>query len=189
MRQRISGQRNRHRLVPASSGAKAPLACEGRTLAGCARASFQVAEVGKRHRGSEKRVSRWQRGTWTGAWLSRTRKGPRGWKGVENRSRGGQAAEPGKSGAGRSRGRCGAKVLVRWKASRTARPARFVHAIGLRAVSAASTGTRVARATRLTRRRRQGCQRYGPHASRREENARHGDTTTRCGPPKRIALT
>jgi len=32
-------QRNRHRLVPASSGAKAPLACEGRTLVGCARAS------------------------------------------------------------------------------------------------------------------------------------------------------
>jgi len=33
-------QRNRHRLVPASSGAKAPLACEDRTLVGCARASF-----------------------------------------------------------------------------------------------------------------------------------------------------
>jgi len=34
-------QRNRHRLVPASSGAKAPLACEGRTLVGCARASIK----------------------------------------------------------------------------------------------------------------------------------------------------
>jgi len=34
-------QRNRHRLVPASSGAKAPLACEGRTLVGCARASMK----------------------------------------------------------------------------------------------------------------------------------------------------
>jgi len=33
-------RRNRHRLVPASSGAKAPLACEGRTLVGCARASI-----------------------------------------------------------------------------------------------------------------------------------------------------
>jgi hypothetical protein len=66
MRQRIVGQRNRHRLVPASSGAKAPLACKDRTLVGCARASFQVAEVGKRRRGSEKRVSRWQRGAWTG---------------------------------------------------------------------------------------------------------------------------
>jgi len=34
-------QRNRHRLVPASSGAKAPLACEDRTLVGCARASMK----------------------------------------------------------------------------------------------------------------------------------------------------
>jgi hypothetical protein len=49
------GRRNRHRLVPASSGAKAPLACEDRELDGCARASYQVAEVGKRRRGSEKR--------------------------------------------------------------------------------------------------------------------------------------
>jgi len=32
-------QRNRHRLVPASSEAKASLACEGRTLVGCARVS------------------------------------------------------------------------------------------------------------------------------------------------------
>jgi len=124
MRQRIAGQRNRHRLVPASSGAKAPLACEDGTLVGCARALFQVAEVGKRRRGPEKRVSRWQRGAWTGARPSRVRKGFSGVKGVENRNRGGQAAEPGNSGAGRSRGRCGAKVLARWKASRIARPAR-----------------------------------------------------------------
>jgi len=33
-------RRNRHPLVPASSGAKAPLACEDRTLVGCARASI-----------------------------------------------------------------------------------------------------------------------------------------------------
>jgi len=33
-------QRNRRPLVPASSGAKAPLACEDRTLVGCARASI-----------------------------------------------------------------------------------------------------------------------------------------------------
>jgi len=140
-------QRNRHRLVPASSGAKAPLACEGRTLVGCARASFQVAEVGKRHRGPEKRVSRWQRGAWTGAQPSRVRKDSGGRKGVENRHRGGQAAKPGNSGAGRSRGRCGAKVLVRWKASRTARSARVVHAIESMVVSAAFTGAYVARAT------------------------------------------
>jgi len=34
-------RRNRHRLVPASSEAKASLACEGRTLVGCARASIK----------------------------------------------------------------------------------------------------------------------------------------------------
>jgi len=34
-----------------------------------------------------------------------------GFKGVDNRHRGGQAAEPGKARAGRLRGRCGAKVL------------------------------------------------------------------------------
>jgi len=49
-----------------------------------------------------------------------------GERGGENRGRGGQATNPGKSGAGRSRGRRGAKVLARWKASRIARrPASF----------------------------------------------------------------
>jgi len=47
---------------------------------GCARASYQVAEVGRRRRGSEKRDSRWQRGAWTGARPSRTRKGREGEK-------------------------------------------------------------------------------------------------------------
>jgi len=182
MRRRIVGQRNRHRLVPASSGAKAPLACEDRTLVGCARASFQVAEVGKRCRGPEKRVSRWQRGAWTGAQSSKLRKGPRGRKGVEIRCCGGKAARPGKSGAGRSRGRCGAKVLARWKASRITRTARIVHAIGLRAVLAASMGAQVARATGVAWERRQGGQRYGPHASRWEDNAHRGDTTTEVRP-------
>jgi hypothetical protein len=88
MRQRIAGQRNRHRLVPASSGAKAPLACEDRTLVGCARALFQVAEVGKRRRGPEKRVSRWQRGAWTGA---RPLESPQGLTGGEKASRTGIA--------------------------------------------------------------------------------------------------
>jgi hypothetical protein len=88
MRQRIVGQRNRHRLVPASSGAKAPLACKDRTLVGCARASFQVAEVGKRRRGSEKRVSRWQRGAWTGA---RPLESPQGFARGEKASRTGIA--------------------------------------------------------------------------------------------------
>jgi len=39
---------------------------------------IQVAEVGKRRRGSKKRDSRWQRGTWTGARPSGARKGIRG---------------------------------------------------------------------------------------------------------------
>jgi len=71
------GQRNRHRLVPASSGAKAPLACEDRWLAGCARASYLVAEVGKRRRSSEKRgpVGNGARGRGPGS--SRIRKGSR----------------------------------------------------------------------------------------------------------------
>jgi len=50
-----TGRRNRHRLVPACSGAKAPLACEGQQLEGCARASTTVAEVDERRRGSDKR--------------------------------------------------------------------------------------------------------------------------------------
>lgn len=54
---RTLDRRNRHRLVPASSGVKAPLACEDRALDGCARASDTVAEVGERRRGPEKRDS------------------------------------------------------------------------------------------------------------------------------------
>jgi hypothetical protein len=50
------------------------------------------------------------------------RRNPKGYvegeRGGERRDRGGQAATPGKSGAGRSRGRCGATELARWKASR-----------------------------------------------------------------------
>jgi len=112
------GQRNWHRLVPACSGAKASLACEDRWLVGCARASYSVAEVGERRRGSKKRVSRWLRGAWTGTQLSRSPKGGSGGcKSVDNRHRGGQAAEPGKARAGRLRGRCGAEVFVRRKAS------------------------------------------------------------------------
>jgi hypothetical protein len=67
----------------------------------------------------------------------------------------------------------------------------FVHANGSRAVSAASAELVNARASRGTRGRRQGCQRLGPHASRREENARHDDSSrgTSCDPPKRIALS
>jgi len=147
MRQRIVGQRNRHRLVPASSGAKAPLACEGRTLVGCARALFQVAEVGKRRRGPEKRVSRWQRGAWTGARPSRVRKGSRGVK----RRREPESRWPSRE-AGELRSRALERAL-RGKGSCSMEgisdrsSSSHVHAIGLRAVSAASTDAHVARAT------------------------------------------
>jgi hypothetical protein len=178
VRQRIgSGQRNWHRLVPASSGAKAPLACEDRWLVGCARASYSVAEVGERRRGSKKRVSRWLRGAWTGTQLSRSPQGVTGeCKGVDNQHRGGQAAELGKARAGRSRGRCGAKVFVRRKASQVVH--RHVRSRGR--VEGGLGGpheTRNARASREARGRRQGCQRLGPHASRREDNARRDDSS------------
>jgi len=52
-------------------------------------------------------------------------------------------------------------------------------------------GAHDARASRETRGRRQGCQRLGRHASRREDNARHDDSFERnpCDPLKRIALS
>jgi len=69
------GQRNRHRLVPARSGAKAQLACEGRRLVGCARASYP----GCRSRQASPRLrearTRWHRNAWTGAWPTRAREG------------------------------------------------------------------------------------------------------------------
>ncbi len=53
-RQRGVGQRNWHRLVPASSGVKAPLACEGRRLEGCARVSNRLQKSANDAIGSEK---------------------------------------------------------------------------------------------------------------------------------------
>jgi hypothetical protein len=47
-------------------------------------------------------------------------RGGEGERGDERRDHGGQAVSPGKSGAGRSRGRCGATVLARWKTFRIA---------------------------------------------------------------------
>ena len=153
---------------------------------------YQVAEVGKRRRGPEKRVSRWQRGAWTGSLASERSARARG---GEKASRTGIAvAKPrsqGKSGAGRSKGRCGAKVLARWKASRVTRPARIVHASGLAAVLAALTEAQ-ARASGMTTGGR------GDRGVRGAVRTRHDGKTTptaatpatgTCGPPKRIALT
>jgi hypothetical protein len=117
------GQRNRHRLVPASSGARAPLACEGRRLVGCARASYQ----GCRSRQASPRLiearTRWQWDTWTGAGPA----GPKGQVGQRRRQPGRAVAKPrgqAKAGAGRSKGRRGAKVPVVRKAHRAAPPTR-----------------------------------------------------------------
>jgi hypothetical protein len=167
------GQRNRHRLVPASSGAKASLACEDRTLVGCARASCQVAEVGERCRGSKKRASRWQRGR---VHESRAGADPRGFlpaKGVDDRSprRPSRVTGPGRSRA-LERASWG-EVLDRWKALRIVLAPHRSRGRGTDDLGG-SHGCVVARAPSHTRERRQGCQRLGPHAPPREDNARSG---------------
>jgi len=68
---RRKGQRNWHRLVPASSGVKAPLACEDRQLDRvCPR-----VDIGCRSRRTTPRFretrSRWQTGAWTGTRLTK----------------------------------------------------------------------------------------------------------------------
>jgi hypothetical protein len=78
---RRKGQRNWHRLVPASSGAKASLACEERQLVRvCPR-----VDIGCRSRRTTLRFretrSRWQTGAWTGTRLPRrSARTPRGSK-------------------------------------------------------------------------------------------------------------
>jgi len=81
--------------MPASSGAKASLACEDRQLVGCVRASNSVAEVGERGRGSEKRDSPGKGGVWTGTQAHGARKNTGGSKGIDNWHRGGKATAPG----------------------------------------------------------------------------------------------
>jgi len=51
----------------------------------------------------------------------------------------------------------------------------LVHAGVLKAASAALTELMHARASRASWERRQGCQRQGPHTSRREDNAHRGE--------------
>lgn len=103
----------------ASSGAKAPLACEDRQLEGCARTSKRLQKSASDDRGREKRAYPLATGHVDGGpALAGSPKDPRGRKGVGSGQRGGQAARLVKTGAGRPRGRCGAKVLDRRKAPR-----------------------------------------------------------------------
>jgi len=88
---------------------------------GCARASTSVAEVDERRQGPEKRDPDGKRACGRGPGSRRAPQGAnRGINGVDDRHRGGQAAEPGEARAGRSKGRCGAEVFVRRKALQVA---------------------------------------------------------------------
>jgi ATP-dependent Lhr-like helicase len=173
------GQRNRHRLVPARSGARAPLACEGRRLAGCARASYR----GCRSRQASSRLrearTRWQRDSWTGAWPA----GPKGHVGEKASATCpavAMTADQVKARAGRSKERRGAKVLDPYgRHPRPLHPHVPLHAGGRAAVLATLTPVRVATGVSEAR----------PHTSRGEDNAPRGERETgRCGPPKRISL-
>jgi len=180
------GRRNRHRLVPASSGAKVPLACEDRRLDGCARASNRLQKSangveaqrsaipgGNGARGRGPSPGRCPQGNLTEAKTSRTSAAvakPRGM---------------GKARSGRSRGRCRVTVFARWKAPTVVwLLAPFTRA-GRKAASAAPAG-------HVTRERHgQGgggdrVSEVDPHAPRREDNARVGATKVHgCGSPKR----
>jgi hypothetical protein len=114
-----TGQRNRHRLVPASSGAKAPLACEGRTLVRVCPRVVSGCRSRQATPGSREACLPLAAGRVDGDLASgRLARVPGGERGGEIWNHGGQAVSPAKSRAGRPRGRCGARVLARWKASR-----------------------------------------------------------------------
>jgi hypothetical protein len=169
-------QRNRHRLVPASSEAKASLACEGRTLVGCARVSMMVAEVGKLRRGSEKRVSggNGTRGRETGPW----------WLARGSRS---EKASISCIAAAKSRCKRSPKPGVREGVAGRRSLLDGRHPGWLRQ-RASFTRARCGRSWRPSRRRNprerfapheggdRGCQRLGLHASRREDNAHRDDS-------------
>jgi len=187
------GQRSRHRLVPeqqrgeSSTGARGPSARLGVPVR-----RIQVAEVGKRRRGSEKRVPG---GNGTGGREPRSGQAPKrartGRKGVDGLHRGGQAAGQAKTGAGRSKGRRGAKVLAVWKTSRAVLPHAPLHAVERGAALAACSQKAPGAQAMLdrTRQPRQEVSEARPHTSRGEDNAsRDEGETGGCGPPKRISL-
>jgi len=160
--------------MPASSEAKASLACEDRQLVGCVRASNSVAEVGERGRGSEKRDSPGKGGRVDGNQSSRCSQEHRGqqrhrqlapwWQShgagvgpsrVSERASRGEGLRKMEGTLGRFLGRSFTRADRRrsWRLSRGP----------------------CARASRAVWERRQECQRQGMHAARREDNARHAE--------------
>jgi len=198
VRQRTDEANAAGTLVPASSGAKASLACEERRLVGCVRASNRLqksandAEVqrsatprgkGARGRGPKLHGFRNSCGTRGAAKASTT-----GTVAAKPRRRGRPEPDVRKGVAGRRSSQDGRHSGSFFGS--------FVHAGGLKAALAALTSNVHARASRGVWERRQGCQRQGMHASRREDNARRGEMSRSrqgaghsCSPPKRIALS
>jgi len=143
-----------------------------RELVGCARASTRLQKSSGGIPGPEKRglVGNEKRERGPGAIGRKTRATPT----MSTTRRRGNAARRGKAGAGRSKGRCGAKAPDGWKASR----------IGiLRRRSRAGDGPYLwllsivaspRERQRTQRESRQRCQRHGSQAPQRADKARGG---------------
>jgi hypothetical protein len=108
-----------HRLVPGEQRSESPTRVRGLAARRACPYVETVAEIGERR--PRPREARYPLATGHvdgGPALAGSQKDPRGCKGVGSEQRGGQAAGLVKIGAGRPRGRCGAKILDRWKAPR-----------------------------------------------------------------------
>jgi hypothetical protein len=176
--------------MPASSGAKAPLACEDRTLVGCARASIN----GCRSRQASPRLREARLPLATGrvdGGLALD--GSKGSAGVKRRRSSawrrpshheGEVPSRALERALRGEGPCSMEDTPDHCGS--APRSRGCEAGGLGGLQ----GGACARAAWPSCGRRQGRQRFGSHASRREDNA-HRDGSPEgetCDPPKRIVL-
>jgi len=151
------GRRNRHRLVPASSGAKVPLACEDRRLDGCARASNRLQ---KSANGVEAQRSAIPGGNGARGRGPSPGRRPQGNPPEAKTSRTSSAAAKlqgtGKARSGRPRGRCRVTAFARWKALMVVMASRSVHAGENRGGLGGLRTARDARAARARRGRRQG---------------------------------
>jgi len=111
-----------------------------------------------------------------------------GRKGVDNLHRGGKAARQSKTGAGRSKGRRGAKVLVVWKASRPfSHTHRFTRSSGMRSWRLSDMAPGARATLDLGGSRDHGCQkRVRTRRERKTTPPAMNTQPIRCGPPKRI---